>query len=130
MVTQVYGVANGAKIILSNISGRIWETDVPWTEDGEYAVELYADDDAGNTAYLCSMLFVISGHEMRGYVVPRGYEGTGNANDYTGMVSLEEFLGAIKRQAFSAGKQETEYQAEVQEGGYKIERVICGRDGY
>lgn len=37
----------------------------PWTDDGKYTAEIFAEDEAGNLSHLCSMLFVIAGHERR-----------------------------------------------------------------
>lgn len=127
MVAGVYGKANGTEITFSRKEGGTWEAQVPWTEDGEYAVELYAYDDAGNIGYACTMLFVISGHELQGYVVPRGFSGTGDSNDYKGLPGLQEFLGNIQSTSFE-GKVEKEYTAELQEGGYVIERTVCSRN--
>ena len=92
---QVYGESNGQSILFSRTEGDRWETTVPFVDDGEYVVELYAEDTAGNTAYLCSMLWAISGHELVSYLVPRGFDGTA-ANLQTGMlVDLQEFMAEV-----------------------------------
>ncbi len=128
MVTRVFGVANGQPILFTPAKDRTWNATVPWTEDGEYVIEVYAEDGAGNTGYLCSMLFAISGHELQGYIVPNGYTVENKSNRYTGLPTINEFLGNIENISFSGESQEKKYQSEVQEGGYIIERAICSRD--
>ncbi len=130
MVSRAYGTANGETIIFDHTKGDKWTATVPWTDDGEYAVELFAEDEAGNTAYLCTVLFVISGHELRGYIVPRGYAGTGNTAGYAGMVSVSEFFGRLQGANFTASIDQEEYQIQIKEGGYMIERTVCSRDGH
>lgn len=130
MVARVWGEANGDYIIFAHQSGSTWNATCPWDNDGEYIVEMYAEDTAGNTAYLCSMLFIISGHELQGYVVPRGFAGTDNTNDYVGLPTISQFLGEVQEKGFKAEGKEKEYEIEAVKGGYGIERIICSRDGH
>lgn len=65
MVTRVYGQLNNeAEISFTQISEAEWRAVVPAAPDGEYVVSLWADDDAGNTAYYATMLFIIKAHEV------------------------------------------------------------------
>lgn len=112
MVSRAYGTANGLTISFERTTGDHWQATVPWEDDGEYAVELFAEDEAGNTAYLCTVLFVISGHELRGYIVPRGYAGAGGTTGYGGNIGKVEYQGTVK------------------EGGYTIERTVCSKYGH
>ena len=98
MVARVYGLANGTEIIFSHAKGDAWEISVPWTEDGKYIAEIFAEDEAGNVAHICKMMFVISGHEVRAYVV----DAEGDENVGTG-----------------------KYRAELVERGYEIECCVC-----
>lgn len=83
MVSRAWGTANGQEVIFTRVEGDRWEVTVPWTDDGEYIVEIYAEDEAGNRAYACTLLFVISGHELRAHVVPRGYLAEVKGGGYT-----------------------------------------------
>ena len=74
MVTRVYGLANGAEVIFSHIKENVWEVRVPWTEDGKYVAEIFAEDEAGNQSHLCKMMFIISGHELRAIVSEEEYQ--------------------------------------------------------
>ena len=103
MVTRVYGKADGAEVIFYHETGDIWKVDVPWKSDGKYITEVFAEDEAGNVAYLCKMLFVISGHELQASVLP------------------DE-----KKAALDPDKEKhPEYRIEIQKGGYEIECCIC-----
>lgn len=56
MVTKVWGKCEGKDIsfALNREAGR-WETTVPATESGVYIIELWAQDEAGNTAYFATI---------------------------------------------------------------------------
>lgn len=98
--TRVYGLANGTEVIFSHAQGDAWEIPVPWTEDGKYIVEIFAEDEAGNTSHVCKVMLVISGHEIRAYVMDMG-----------------------ENETVGTGK----YHAELIERGYEIERCVCSR---
>ena len=107
MVTRVYGLANGAEVIFSHAKGDSWEIQVPWTDDGKYTAEIFAEDEAGNLSHLCSMLFVISGHELQAVVLQN------------------EVTAAAKEKKYFVELLETQLTGVVQEGGYQIERIVC-----
>ena len=67
MIVRVYGRANGAEIIFTRKEGDLWQTEVPANLEGEYIVDLWAENDAGRTSYVCRALFAISGHKLKGY---------------------------------------------------------------
>jgi len=54
MIKRVWGRCNSADIVLSRDGGQ-WTVTVPGGK-GEYIVELYAEDDAGNSGYIATML--------------------------------------------------------------------------
>lgn len=99
MVRRVSGTANGVRILFERAEGNRWEARVPPNLSGEYAVDLYAEDMAGNVSYCCKMLFAISGHKMRIQILDRGYEAD---------ASIGGFLDGLA------------------EGGFTIEYTICG----
>lgn len=96
---RVYGKADGIEVTFYHAEGDIWKIDVPWKEDGKYIAEIYAEDDAGNVSYLCDMLFVISGHELKTEVIP-----VGEKPEDTGQ----------------------KYHVQLREGGYSIDNIRCG----
>ena len=56
MTIQVWGLLGSSKIIFDRTDGNIWKVTVPFLESGEYIVALYALDDAGNQAYVATIL--------------------------------------------------------------------------
>lgn len=94
MIVRVYGRANGAEIIFTRKEGDLWQTEVPANLEGEYIVDLWAENDAGRTSYVCRALFAISGHKLKVTVLERGY---------TGEVSLGSFLGGLGEGGSSPG---------------------------
>ena len=93
--TRVYGLANGTEVIFPHAQGDAWEIPVPWTEDGKYIVEIFAEDEAGNSSHICKMMFIISGHEVHACIMDTGQDGTGK------------------------------YEAELTERGYEVECCVC-----
>lgn len=61
MVTRVWGRADSFELVFSPIgaSWERWQAKVPADlEDGQYAVELYCEDEGGNTGYWTGMLYL------------------------------------------------------------------------
>lgn len=83
MVKRVYGKANNFEVsfTLNPVTER-WEAAVPSELDGEFYVELYAEDYAGNTSYLCKVLFIITGHTLKIKVIDDGYKANMDSNEY------------------------------------------------
>lgn len=128
MVTRVWGKANGTEISFVQKDRDGWEATVPANLEGEYVVELYAEDDAGNQTYACTTVFVITGHEVQGYVVPRGFSLEIGSKDYAGLPTISEFLGELRRQAFYIKTGLDGFTSVIEKGGYTIERAVCCRD--
>lgn len=59
MVTRVVGRANDFDLVFTRKNGDVWEANVPSMPSGEYAVELTAEDEAGNVSYKAQALLVI-----------------------------------------------------------------------
>lgn len=70
MVHKVYGKVGGKEIIL-NLSGEnLWQAIVPAVMDGQYVVEIIAEDEAGNQSYIARMLYTISVGDIRFSLLP------------------------------------------------------------
>lgn len=74
MITKVYGTANNIDIVFKHKHKNIWEVKVPANACGEYVIEVWAENDRGGKAYLCSLLFAISGVDLKLYILPAGYK--------------------------------------------------------
>ena len=69
MVTRVWGRADSYELVFS-LSGALWEAAVPADMgDGQYAVELYCEDDGGNTAYWTGWLYLNKSESVKVRIV-------------------------------------------------------------
>lgn len=59
MVTRVVGRANEFDLTFTCKNGNVWEANVPSVPSGEYAVELTAEDEAGNIAYKTQTILMV-----------------------------------------------------------------------
>lgn len=125
MVARVYGTVNGNKTVFSNTGGNCWEVAIPANGNGECVVEIWAEDDAGNVSYMATMLFTTYGHQMRCYIVPRGYSGESNCQEYKVEVDLNEVLAQILNGTYTAEQEERRYFAEVTGRRYGVELELC-----
>lgn len=65
MVTKVYGKADGLDVVFTHVEGDKWKASVPPDLDGEYVVDLYAEDEAGNIGYTATVLFLIDARHLK-----------------------------------------------------------------
>jgi hypothetical protein len=73
MVRRVYGKVDGIEVALKYTQGDRWSVQVPLDSDGEYIIEVLAEDEAGNVSYMAKMLFVVNGSMIRQYLIPLPY---------------------------------------------------------
>lgn len=72
-VTRVYGRVDGTDIILQQTTGGRWEIPVPYDADGQYVVEIIAEDEAGNQSYLAKMLWTVNTSLLCAHLEPVPY---------------------------------------------------------
>lgn len=120
---RVIGNINGSRIEFTQ-TGKRWEVIFPASADGEYVAEISAVDDAGNRGYLCTMLFAINGHTVRGYVVSRGFSGTAEMCEYQNIPRMEGFFAQLTAAGYTGGPNNVTYSQKIIERGYALERVI------
>lgn len=73
MVVQVTGKADEFELIFNKSKQGLWTTTVPSALNGEYILELFAKDDAGNITYITKVLFVVNRITMEAKLVPLEY---------------------------------------------------------
>lgn len=73
MVQRVFGRANEFEVIFEHQEGDWWTITVPQNLEGEYIVDIYAEDEAGNVAHICKVLFAICGHELQVHILDERY---------------------------------------------------------
>lgn len=60
MIKRVYGTADNISLTFEmDAATGLWQAAVPSDADGEYVVALYAEDEAGNTAYMATVLYTV-----------------------------------------------------------------------
>jgi hypothetical protein len=55
MVVALYGKCNGAGIVFSQDGQGRWTTAVPVADNKTYVIEVFAEDEAGNTSYFATV---------------------------------------------------------------------------
>lgn len=70
MVARVFGTVDGVEVVMEYQEGDVWRVPVPLDRDGEYVVEIIAEDGAGNQSYLARMLFAVNTSLLCVHVVP------------------------------------------------------------
>lgn len=59
MVSKVYGKINDQEIVLEKVDKDKWSIAVPRVKEGRYYIDLFALDDAGNSTFIATALFVV-----------------------------------------------------------------------
>lgn len=63
MVAKVFGTLQGQEILFSFTAGE-WVFDAPRLDSGEYVMDIWAEDEAGNQAYMATMLFAVDTNRL------------------------------------------------------------------
>ena len=69
-VARVFGRVDGAEVILQQAGGDRWNVPVPLDIDGDYVVEIMAEDEAGNQTYLSKMLYTVDAGNICIHALP------------------------------------------------------------
>lgn len=69
-VSRVFGRVDGVEVILNKVEGDRWGVPVPFDSDGEYVVEIVAEDEAGNQTYLAKMLYTVDAGNICVHALP------------------------------------------------------------
>lgn len=64
MVTRVWGHVEGVEVIFTHLEGDVWTCNVPKELDGEYVIDVYAEDEYGNIGYAATILFTIDSKHL------------------------------------------------------------------
>jgi hypothetical protein len=113
MVKRVFGKIDGIDATFQS-NGDRWQVLVPFDIDGEYIVEIMAEDEAGNVSYVTKMLFVVNKNVIRSYMIPDpfyaelylplfstlmllSYEATLQKNIYQAYIFGEQFTAELLR---------------------------------
>ena len=69
-VKRVYGTVDGAEVILDSMGGNRWSVPVPLDGDGKYVVEMIAEDEAGNLAFMARLLYTVDAGNICIHLLP------------------------------------------------------------
>lgn len=134
MVARVVGEVNGQSIIFEIDEKGSWNAAVPFQEDGEWVISLYAYDDAGNMAFVTRILYAISGHELTIKVLDKGYKGrleelgiNGflDANGCSGGLEERGYAGNVEDDGFTSELEDNDYEGDVEDRGFIGSLVNC-----
>lgn len=93
MVKKVIGKANDFELIFVYKEGDCWEAVTPPNIYGEYPVELWAYDSAGNVSYMATMLYIVSEHTLQAYLIPI---------EYAGILDSKELISSLDQYGLEA----------------------------
>ncbi len=57
MVKRVFGKVDGIEVNYDHSKGDWWNVPVPLDIDGEYVIEVIAEDEAGNQSFITRLLY-------------------------------------------------------------------------
>ena len=97
-VARVFGRVDGTEVEMERTQGDVWSVPVPLDMDGEYVVEVIAEDEAGNQSFLAKMLYTVDAGNICIHALP-----------------LPKYLFELLRE---------KYQIELQLSEYLFTRVI------
>lgn len=60
MIKRVFGKVDGKEVIFDKGAGDAWSVPVPLDLDGEYIVEIIAENDAGIQSFITRQLFTVN----------------------------------------------------------------------
>lgn len=69
-VMGVFGSVDGVDVVMQHVQGDVWQVPVPLDLDGEYVVEVIAEDEAGNRSYLARMLYTVDAGNICIHMLP------------------------------------------------------------
>lgn len=64
MIKRVFGKVDGKEVIFDKGTGDAWSVPVPLDLDGEYIVEIIAENDAGIQSFITRQLFTVNAGEI------------------------------------------------------------------
>lgn len=65
MVVAVWGKIDGNDVVFTHGEGDKWNVTVPLSTAGQFIVELWAEDDAGNRAFFAKVLITFDPRTLR-----------------------------------------------------------------
>ena len=70
MVKRVFGKVDGIEVNYDHSKGDCWNVPVPLDIDGEYVIEVIAEDEAGNQSFITRLLYTVKGENICVHQLP------------------------------------------------------------
>lgn len=70
MVAKIFGKINGQDLNFEHDKGDFWKLEIPFLNDGEYIIEIFAQDEAGNISYITKALYTIKAGDVHIKILP------------------------------------------------------------
>ena len=70
MVKRVFGKVDGIEVNYDHSKGDWWNVPVPLDIDGEYGIEVIAEDEAGNQSFITRLLYTVKGENICVHQLP------------------------------------------------------------
>ena len=64
MIKRVFGKVDGIEVNYDHDEGDWWKVHVPLDRDGEYVIEIIAEDEAGNQSFLTRLLYTVKNENI------------------------------------------------------------------
>lgn len=97
MVTRVWGHVEGVEVIFTHLEGDTWACNVPKELDGEYVVDVYAEDEYGNIGYAATILFVIDARHLTFKIKVLRFAGESKVDKFIANGKVKDFtMNAIR----------------------------------
>lgn len=82
-VARVIGKTDTFEVVFDITENDVWKANIPLVLSGEYLMELYAYDDAGNVGFLATALFTVDTSNLCCHIEFIKYEAKASfLNDY------------------------------------------------
>lgn len=94
MIQRVIGKANDFELMLER-NGDEWKTLIPANLSGEYVIELWAEDTAGNKSYLASAIFIIDASTLCAHIILQEYTAELIDTEFTAEIIKEDFTAEV-----------------------------------
>lgn len=64
MVKRVFGKIDGMEVNYTRDQGDWWNIPIPLDRDGEYIIEVIAEDEAGNQTFMTRLLYTVKSENV------------------------------------------------------------------
>lgn len=97
MVTRVTGIVNGETVEFRKVVGDQWETKVPSTISGAYAVYMTAWDEAGNIAHYSKYILMYDPVNLCARIIRLPYYAEVIGSGYRSRIRISDYYAELEK---------------------------------